>query len=198
MSLVQAFPISRVALFRKLTRDITGLSALKRIYGLLLMDFGCIKYTVANETVWLDQIHMTLGKRMRLAVQNLHGVVITNLLLFLILKFLGLPHAYLLWVVSYLTTFSVIVRIRSIAEHAGTNMDLDPVKSTRTTHASFFARVTVAPHRVNYHLEHHLLMTAPYFQLPKLHALLRERGALDHALVSPGYVNVLKDVTTSS
>jgi fatty acid desaturase len=44
---------------------------------------------------------------------------------------------------------------------------------------------------VNFHLEHHLLMTVPLHNLPKLHRLLRERGALDGALVTRGYWDVL-------
>ena len=50
----------------------------------------------------------------------------------------------------------------------------DPLRNTRTTHASWLERLFIAPNRVNYHLEHHLLMTVPYFRLPRLHRLLRE------------------------
>jgi fatty acid desaturase len=46
---------------------------------------------------------------------------------------------------------------------------------------------------VNYHLEHHLLMTVPHYHLPRLHALLRERGVLARACVEPaGYGAVLR------
>src|SRR5262249_37130247 len=141
---------------------------------------------------------MPFSWRLPVAFKNLRGVVLTNLVLFAVLALAGKPWLFGLWVVSYLTTFSAIVRIRSIAEHACTQMDLDPVKNTRTTAASWFARVTVAPHRVNYHLEHHLLMTVPYFKLPKFHRLLRERGALQGAYVSLGYLEVLKTASSAS
>jgi fatty acid desaturase len=45
---------------------------------------------------------------------------------------------------------------------------------------------------VNYHLEHHLIMTVPHYHLRRMHRLLRERGGLDQALVSVGYPTILK------
>jgi fatty acid desaturase len=46
---------------------------------------------------------------------------------------------------------------------------------------------------VNYHLEHHLLMTVPHYALPRLHALLAARGVLARACVERGgYAAVLR------
>ena len=53
----------------------------------------------------------------------------------------------------------------------------------------------IAPNGVNYHLEHHLLMTVPHYNLPRLHRLLRDRGVLDGALVAHGYWSVLRDAS---
>ncbi|MEW6056274.1 MAG: fatty acid desaturase family protein [Bdellovibrionota bacterium] len=192
LSLIKSFPISKSSYVRKILRDLSGISGLKRIYGLVLMDLGLIKYTVAADVQRLDQKGRTVKQVFREAFGNLHGVVITNVILWGVLYSLGHPWLYLLWVVSYLTTFSVFVRIRSIAEHAYTLEGLDPLKNTRTTLANFLARITVAPHRVNYHLEHHLLMTVPYFNLPRLHSVLKERGALKGAFLSQGYLEVLQ------
>ncbi len=50
----------------------------------------------------------------------------------------------------------------------------------------------MAPHRVGYHLEHHLLMTVPYFRLPAMHRLLVERGAVPDGAVARGYLAVLR------
>ncbi|MGZ3708629.1 MAG: fatty acid desaturase family protein, partial [Bdellovibrionota bacterium] len=183
------YPVSRASLFRKFARDLFGLSGLKRLYGLVLMDLGFIGYTVSSRVVTLPKIRWR--KRLALGFKNAHGMVITNLVLLGILWALHHPALYLLWVGSYLTTFSLFLRIRSIAEHGITIQDLDPFKNTRTTEANWLARVTVAPHRVNYHLEHHLLMTVPYFQLPKMHRVLRERGALGDAFAAAGYSEVI-------
>jgi fatty acid desaturase len=67
----------------------------------------------------------------------------------------------------------------------------DPLRNTRTTLATWWERLLLAPNRVNYHLEHHLLMTVPHYKLPRLHRLLDERGLLDGALVTRGYRAVL-------
>ena len=69
----------------------------------------------------------------------------------------------------------------------------DPLGNTRTTPARWWERLLVAPNRVNYHLEHHLLMTVPHYNLPRMHALLRERGVLAHACVEQrGYPAILR------
>ena len=109
--------------------------------------------------------------------KNLQGVVVTNAVLLGILTLAGRPELYLLWVAAWFTTNSLATRIRSIAEH---NMVPDPSderRNTRTTLASWWERLLLAPNRVNFHLEHHLLMTVPFYNLPRLHRLLRERGA---------------------
>ena len=68
----------------------------------------------------------------------------------------------------------------------------------RTTLARAWERLFVAPNRVNFHLEHHLLMTVPLYNLPRLHRLLRDRGALDGALVTRGYAPILKSAASKA
>lgn len=193
LDLVAGFPLPRASLMRKFLRDLTGISGLKRIYGLIMMDLGFIRYTVSSSVVKLDQEGRTVKDYLISAFTNLHGVLITNFILFFILKLSGHAELFWLWVISYLVPFSLFVRIRSIAEHACTEMDLDPLKNTRTTYANFLARITVAPHFVNYHLEHHYLMTVPHFQFKKMHDLLLSRGVFKGGYLSKGYLDVLKD-----
>jgi fatty acid desaturase len=50
----------------------------------------------------------------------------------------------------------------------------------------------VAPLRVNFHIEHHLMPAVPYHRLPAMHAMLRARGAVD---APPGYLDVLRLVS---
>jgi fatty acid desaturase len=69
---------------------------------------------------------------------------------------------------------------------------LDPLRNTRTTLAGWWERLLVAPNRVNFHLEHHLLMTVPHYNLPRLHRMLKSRGVLDDACVVTGYRSVLE------
>ncbi len=194
--LVAAFPTSPASLKRKFARDVAGISGVKRIYGLLLMDFGFIKYTVSSNVVHLPQKGRTLRSIVAMGTRNLTGMLVTNALLLSVATLVGKPWLYLLWLGSYLTLFSVFIRIRSIAEHACTAQGLDPFSNTRTTEANILCRLTVAPHRVNYHLEHHLLMTVPYFNLPRLHRLLEAKGVLKNAFRARGYGEVL--LTASS
>lgn len=70
-------------------------------------------------------------------------------------------------------------------------MHPDPVRHTRTTLASPLARLTVAAHHVNYHVEHHLLPTAPHYRLPEAHRLLVERGAFEDGYLAPNYRAIL-------
>jgi len=66
------------------------------------------------------------------------------------------------------------------------------LRNTRTTLVRWWERLLVAPNYVNYHLEHHLIMTVPHYNLPRLHRLLRDRGVLDGACVHTGYRGVLQ------
>ena len=108
----------------------------------------------------------------------------------------GRPELYLLWVAAWLTTHTFVTRIRSIAEHALTPDPDDAFGNTRTTLVSGWERLFFAPNRVNYHLEHHLLMTVPHYHLPRMHRLLRERGILERGLVTTGYASVLRQASS--
>jgi fatty acid desaturase len=199
LELVSPFPVTTGSMARKLLRDFSGLSGLKHVYGLLAMDLGFIENTVSARTTKIAGAeNSSLRHIAQTALQNSHGVVITNFLLFWILWALGHPELYALWIVSFLTTFSAFVRIRSIAEHAGTELDPDPFKCTRTTLANWLARLTVAPHRVNYHLEHHLLMSVPSFRFPLFHQTLLEKGLLTSAHLARSYFEVLKLASAKS
>jgi fatty acid desaturase len=189
LDLATKFPVSRASMRRKVWRDLSGQVGWKRVKAVLRRDLGSAfqngrgdvgrsfgKTAAPGETGW----------------KNLRGVVVTNALLLGLLAAAGHPWLYLLWVAAWFTTNSLVTRIRSIAEH---NMPLDPadeMRNTRTTLARWWERLFIAPNRVNYHLEHHLLMTVPLHNLPRLHRLLRDRGALDGALVAPGYASVLR------
>ncbi len=79
-----------------------------------------------------------------------------------------------------------------MAEHACTERSPDMLRNTRTTRAGPLARATVAPLRVNYHIEHHLMPAVPYFRLPTMHRMLRARGLVG---TPPGYLDVLNIVS---
>lgn len=193
LSLVAPFPTTRASLTRKLLRDALGITGLKFLVGRFLMDTGYMKWTVANDVVWLPRDGQTFWRRLALFVRNVTPTVIVNGLMFAALWALGHPWLYAAWIVAYMTAFSVFVRIRSMAEHACTQKSHDMFLNTRTTRAGFLARATVAPLNVNYHIEHHVMASVPYFRLPAMHRMLRERGAVAEP---PGYLEVLRLVSS--
>lgn len=193
LSLIEPFPTTRRSLVRKFARDLLGATGLKRNIGLLMMDFEVLGYTVAGDAKRLPKNGRTRIDHLRAGIRNSAPFFLTNAAIAGALALSGHLWVYWAWVVADLTTFNLFVRIRSLAEHACTDRTVDPFKNTRTARAGLLARMTVAPIRVNYHLEHHLLVAVPYYRLPKLHAMLRERGAIPEA---PGYGEVLRIVST--
>ncbi|CAM2069380.1 Fatty acid desaturase family protein [Sulfidibacter corallicola] len=196
LGLVAPFPVSRASLYRKLLRDLVGLTGLKRIVGLLMMDFGFVTYTASVNAVAIDQRGRSIGQVLSHGFRQAGPVLLTNGILFAILFLAGHGWLYLLWVAAWLTTYSLFMRVRAIAEHACTSSSTNPFENTRTTYANLLARCTVAPHHVNYHLEHHLLMTVPHYRLPKMHRMLKQRGALTESPVASGYLEVLRMAST--
>ena len=68
----------------------------------------------------------------------------------------------------------------------------DPLRNTRTTYANWLEKLLFAPNNVNYHLEHHLMMGVPSYNLPKMHHLLKDKGFYKNALLEKGYWNIIK------
>lgn len=198
LGLVEGLPTTPVSMLRKVARDLSGVTGIKRVAALLAMDFGFLTYSASTTARRIDTRERTWRALLQTGARNFGPVLATNWVMFQILRSFEAGWVYLLWVAAYLTTFSLIIRIRSMAEHAGTERSDDDFRNTRTTHANWLARLTVAPYRVNYHLEHHLLMTVPYHQLPRMHQLLRERGALDDAHLARNYRQVLRMMVRGS
>ncbi|HEX4870478.1 MAG TPA: fatty acid desaturase family protein [Moraxellaceae bacterium] len=195
ISLVAPFPCSRASLARKFLRDLSGLTGLKFFIGRFLMDAGYVKWTVANDVVWLPREGVTVADRIGTFVRNVTPTVIVNAALFALLWASGHPWLFAAWVLAYMTPFALFVRIRSMAEHACTEKTADMFRNTRTTRAGWLARATVAPLRVHYHIEHHVMASVPYFRLKDMHRLLRQRNAVP---APPGYLEVMRIVSSQA
>jgi fatty acid desaturase len=178
LGLVRPFPITRASLWRKVWRDLSGQTGWKRLRATLRRDLGKSQGRVA--------------RNFDAGLEALGGVVVTNVVLLAALTLAGHPALYLLWIVAWMTTYSLVMRIRAIAEHAMVSDPSHDLGQTRTTVVRWWERLVVAPNFVNYHLEHHLLMTVPHYNLPRMHRMLRDRGALDDACVTHGYRAVLE------
>jgi fatty acid desaturase len=171
---VAPFPITRTSLRRKIWRDLSGKTGWKFAKGSWKRTFGRWSTDPAAR---------------RAAI----GVAVTNSVLLAILTLAGHPALYLLWVAAWMTTNTLVTRIRAISEHALTPDLEEPNGRTRTTLARWWERLLIAPNRVNYHMEHHLLITVPHYHLPEMHRLLTERGVLGEGVVERGgYLAVLR------
>lgn len=193
LGLALAEPMSRGSLARKLLRDISGLSGLRRIVGLLAIDAELLRYDVGGSPRRAPR--RSAGYHLRRLAANLWRPVLANAVIFAVLYASGHAWVYTVWVVAYLTMFSLVLRVRSLAEHACTARTDDQLLNTRTTRANLLARIAFAPLHVNYHLEHHLLPTVPWWRLPVLHRTLAARGALPAQSLARGYLHVLQIVS---
>jgi fatty acid desaturase len=173
LGLVRPFPITPASLRRKVLRDLTGRTGIKFARAAWRRSLGGIRTSAVARQAFI-------------------GVVTTNVVLLALLSAAGHPALYLLWVGAWLTTNTLVTRIRAIAEHALTPDGDDPLGNTRTVVPRLWERLLIAPNRVGFHLEHHLLMTVPHYHLPRMHRLLRERGVLEHACIERSYWAVLR------
>jgi fatty acid desaturase len=190
LGLATALPVSKASFRRKMIRDLTGKTAYQRHRILTRFAAGLTPHGKGLEGKSPWQVTAAFARNQR-------GFLITNGILLAGLIVAGVPEAYLLiWWLPSLTGYSVVLRLRSIAEHACVSDPRDPLRQTRTTLAPGWLRFFLAPHHVNYHLEHHLFMTVPHYNLPRAHRLLREAGKLEQAEIAPGYLAVLRAATS--
>lgn len=174
------FPISRQSLKRKIWRDITGNTGVTRRKQQIMATWGEAGLS------WRERYA-------RLQQGGLVGFVIVNALLWAAMSVIGLWWLYpALWLLPLLTWYQLVSRIRNIAEHAVVPDNDDPLRNTRTTYANPMARLLLAPYWVNYHLEHHLLLSLPCWKLPAAHRLLLSKGLREKMEVQEGYLDVLK------
>ncbi len=95
---------------------------------------------------------------------------------------------FALWLAPILLVLPIIMRLRSIAEHFALPYRGD-LSATRTILCGPLERFLFGPHGINYHIEHHLLASVSFSQLPKLHAALMQMPAYaQQAHLNRGYL----------
>ena len=93
----------------------------------------------------------------------------------------------LLWLAPILLVLPMIMRLRSIAEHFAVPND-HALNATRTIRCGWLEAFLLAPHQVNYHLDHHLQASVSFAELPKLHQQFAEvPGYQGKAWINDGY-----------
>jgi fatty acid desaturase len=191
----QGYPTHRASLIRKFIRDLSGIVGFKYLIGRVMMDAGLLNWTVTGEVKWLPRENASVTHYLLNFIKTASPMMVTNILLFSLLYALGYGWLYACWVGAHLTFFMMFMRIRSMAEHAACARNLNMFENTRSMKAGWFARATVAPIGVNYHMEHHILASCPWFRLAKAHQILRQRNAVPEAL---SYLQVLKLMSSAT
>src|SRR3954468_2960784 len=116
LNLYNGYPITRASFRRKLTRDARGSSGWKNLKGL----FRGLRNTVARPVAL--------------------RILAAQVVLLAICTVIGRPELYLVWIGSWMTSWRVINRLRSIAEHGGMTRSDDRRLTTHHVRQSWPAR----------------------------------------------------------
>lgn len=175
------FPITRQSLRRKILRDLTGQTFLKQRMNQFANALGLgIRQGKGNEN------------RSQSAREAVVPFLLVNVLFLAGLTLLGHWWAYfVLWLLPMATWNQMITRLRNIAEHAVVPDNEDPMRHARTTYASWWERLFIAPYWVNYHCEHHMFMHLPCYRLEEAHTLLMKKGYGGQMEIQPNYATIL-------
>lgn len=186
------YPTSKSSMARKFFRDINGWVGIRYFIGRILMDAGLLKWTVTGEINWLPRTSKRWYHFVIHAIREATPMLLCNAVFAGILYAIDELWLLACWWGAHFTFFMLLMRIRSMAEHAATELSTDMFRNTRTVRAGWLARALVAPIGVNFHMEHHILASCPWFRLAKAHRMLRERGAVPEP---PGYWQMLGIMT---
>lgn len=93
------------------------------------------------------------------------------------------------WALPMITAM-VFANVRSWAEHT---MTIPGDSYTRTRTVTSNKVVSLLMCNLNYHLEHHLLQSIPWYNMPKMHALLQEEYKKANSFIYKSYWRFLYD-----
>lgn len=179
------FPTTKASLRRKFTRDLTGRTGIKQLLGQVLMSFRLAGDEDAIKAAASDFAQSFKAPHLWKSLPVFLGIA-------LLISLLGdWWWGLAFWLLPYLTWFQFVLRIRNIAEHGATEQSENPLQNVRTTRAGPIARLFVAPYWVNYHLEHHMVMHVPCWQLKNMHALLLGKGLEPQMRIAQSYGQAL-------
>ncbi|MEP4196543.1 MAG: fatty acid desaturase family protein [Aliishimia sp.] len=182
LGLSEKFPTSKASLKRKFLRDITGQTGLKQLIAQVMTSVRLAGDDDAVDAAKQDMAQAFKARDIWLSLPLVFGIMLAMGLLSGVWWY-GLAF----WLLPYLTWFQLVLRVRNIAEHGATEMSENPLRNVRTTVAGPVARAIVAPYWVNFHLEHHMVMHVPCWQLPRMHLALKNAGIGEQMNVAPGY-----------
>ncbi|MEK9650166.1 MAG: fatty acid desaturase family protein [Gammaproteobacteria bacterium] len=174
LHLSKKFPVTSLSMARKFIRDLSGLTGLKlRFYqlrGFILSNKEFIQKSTSFGRVLLSQL-------------ILFGIFST---------LFSYEYYFYFWLLPLLTWFQFITRVRNIAEHAMVLDDDNPLLHARHIDANLIERAFFAPYFVNYHLEHHLLMSLPCYKFKVFYGMLVKKFGKDNLETKSSYFEVVR------
>jgi fatty acid desaturase len=181
LALMAGYPRGKLYLFKKLLIDLTGVTAWKN-YSY----FMGRPARNAETNKRIKPLDDTSPKLRRDAKQDRILVAVFHLTMLVLAISTGLWREYLLlWFIPLITIFQVILRLRAVLEHGAVTDYSSPLTASRTNLASPLVSWFLFPHKVNYHVEHHLYPSVPHYNLPACHQACRDAGMLEGAEVVP-------------
>jgi fatty acid desaturase len=181
------FPTTKASLKRKFTRDLTGQTGVKQLAAQIAMSIRLAGDDEAVEAAASDFAQAFKARDLWKSFPVFVGIIV-------LMGLLGdWWWGLAFWLLPFLTWFQFVLRVRNIAEHGATEVSENPMQNVRTTKAGPLARLLVAPYWVNFHLEHHMVMHVPCWQLPNMHELLIQKGLGSRMRVADNYGHALAE-----
>ena len=170
---------------RLMVRDFLMMTAFRRLFQYAQPDKKTFDSTPWRRLSWSFVFR---ALRMQLPV-----AIVQSALLAWYWVILGPQYYFCFFIFPLFSLYTAQIRLRSFAEHAFDH-DYTPdspekVWVSRSINATFLERLVIAPLGIPYHFEHHLFPTIPYYNLPKLHRELKNRGVA--VPTAPGYLGFL-------
>lgn len=176
------YPISRRRLLLRLLGALLGIAYLVSAFKFIRGDYRGIMPAVPksrSDKVW-----------------EIGTMVTSNGMILGLLALCGHAWLYLvLWTLPSVTLLPLFGRIRAIMEHAGLTECDDQSRNARTIIYASWQTFLFGPHAIHYHIEHHLFVRMPFYNLSKVHRRLHADGLLPAANLYGGYGGVLRDVS---
>ncbi len=162
------YPLGSGPFLRLLARDVSGLNVISTLKYFIDLPF----VTRAFNRKFLGEERA--GRYRQIADMGLFSIFWAAVLSagFVLWGWEFGKYLVLYWLVPYCTVTQVFFRIRGAIEHGNVPDPENAYQQTRTYFMPAVLRFFFAPKQVNYHLEHHLYPSVPFYNLPRLHAVL--------------------------
>jgi len=175
------YPRGRDYLFRKLTRDLLGLTAFKTYSYFFGNPAINTEHGVSTGSRPLDDTSPRLRAAARADRWWVLGFHVTAPLVALAGGFF--VEYLLLWALPLVTFLQPLLRLRAICEHGAVPDTASPLRAARTNIGQPLILWLFFPCNVNFHVEHHMYPAIPFYNLPAAHRAMRAHGLVAEAEV---------------